>query len=175
MLLQYADFFFLLGWSLHAKQERKKNQLDPILITQLGTELQNLISLFRFPCLLNSNIKFRNNQFPNRQDWVGGVIKMCQSGQAAPPTPITTTTPLPLSPNSKAVISMEDMVGCFNEVFLSAGKRVEANTRWRDWCAGALRAPAASVHHIIGIQCLARSPPASKSSMRSAMINGLYL
>lgn len=72
--------FFSFGIEPSCKAEKKKNQLDPILITQLGTELQNLISLFRFPCLLNSNIKFRNNQFPNRQDWVGGVIKMRQSG-----------------------------------------------------------------------------------------------
>lgn len=65
---------------------------------------------------------------------VGGDDKDVPIWPGSPHHHQHTTIILSSSP-SKAVISMEDMVGCFNEVSLSAGKRVEVeNTLERLVC-----------------------------------------
>ena len=58
-------FFFFLSFGMEPVCKAGKNQSDPILITQSGTVVQNLISPFRFPRLLNSNMKFKNNHVLN--------------------------------------------------------------------------------------------------------------
>lgn len=132
----------LFFWD-EAHMQSRKNLLDPIWINYIVRHcgsLQNLISLFRFPCLLNSNMKFKKQSLPKWTDGRTGGGYVQPIWQPSPPLPSTILHSSPC----KAVISMENMVWCFNEVFLSAGKRVEAGKYTGQIC---LQAPCTCSHH----------------------------
>lgn len=157
ILLQRAQFLSGFGMASACK-----NQSDPILITQSGSVVSSY-----WPVQISMLVKYEiQKQLPPQMDRKGGEDKMGQSSPPPPPLPYA----ILLSSPCNAVISMENMVGWVNEVFLSAGQRVEAeNTLDRFKCTCSQRAS----YDWNSISALASHT--SKSSMCSLMINGLYL
>lgn len=104
--------------------------------------------------LVKFKYKIKKQSLPKWTGLGGGVIKMCQSGQAAP---TTINTPLPSSAplQVKLLLVWRIWLDVLMKFPYLQGKGWRRKIHWRDWCAGALRVPAASVHHMIGIQCLA--------------------
>lgn len=111
--LQRAESpFFFLSFGMEPVCKAGKNQSDPILITQSSTVVQNLISPFRFPHLFKFKYEIQKQSRPK---WTRGEKDETQLWSGSPHhhhhhlhlSHILCSSPC------NAVISMENMVGCF--------------------------------------------------------------